>query len=118
MKCLWCGNDFAPGTVTQKYCSIKCRQTYLAKHRKDSKDERERAYPARSFQCACCGTRVSIVAGNARDMRTKFCSHQCEKRFWRHPTGKRVPSNNRMQTYRSFSEYTRYEQETNERENA
>lgn len=115
MICLECGREFERKTVTQKYCSNACGSRYVRRHKSDPEEERARLYPARSFTCACCGYPVAICAGNSMDMRTRFCSGQCERKYWKHPPGRHMPSNNRMTTYRSVEEYMRHERGTNER---
>ena len=113
MKCLECGIEFAEGTVVQKFCSIRCQRKNQRKRKHISQEERERMYPAREFQCAYCGHRVVIQAGISSDQRTKFCSGQCEKRYWKHPSPRRIPANNRMHTYHSINEYASYERKSN-----
>ena len=46
-----------------------------------------------------------------RDMRTRFCSESCEKKYWRHPPFESITS--RM-NFHSFQEYMSWEQRTNE----
>ena len=44
LKCLWCGKEFEPARVTQKYCSSECRDRAKYEKRKEflnSLNERE-----------------------------------------------------------------------------
>lgn len=36
----------------------------------------------RSFECAMCGSDVTVT--ERRDHRMRFCCESCEKRFWKH----------------------------------
>lgn len=78
MKCLNCGGEFAPLSINQKYCCGKCRESYSRKHQMD------KFYPSITFSCAQCG-RTVVTEGGTKDKRTRFCSHECEKKYWRHP---------------------------------
>lgn len=102
--CLECGIRFMPKTVVQKYCSSKCGNRYRKKYRSEMK------YPSIIFQCSQCG-RTVITEGGTGDMRTKFCSAVCEKKFWRHPPWENTSS---RINFRSTEEYASYEQHTND----
>ena len=102
-RCAYCGREFAPRTVTQKYCSRNCR----VKASYHGLVQRESV----TFQCAKCG-RTVVTEGN-RDMRTRFCCAECEKKYWRHPPYEREAA---RQNFRSAAEYASHERRTNERE--
>ena len=37
----------------------------------------------REFNCRKCGKLVKVR--NQKDFRTRFCGHECEKAYWKHP---------------------------------
>ena len=78
MKCEHCGMDFAPRTITQRYCCAQCGYAYRREHPGAAK----RHFPSITFHCSQCGRQVTTDGVN--DMRTKFCSHECEQKFWKH----------------------------------
>lgn len=93
MECPICKNDFVPKVYYAIYCSNKCGQ-WAWRHL--SKEERSKFHrPLPDFDCRYCGKHVYVDAQNG-DKRTVFCSHECEKKWWRHPrdygTGTRVVS--------------------------
>lgn len=106
MKCEYCGAEFTPLTVNQRYCSGKCGYTYRRKH----KDATRRHFPAVTFNCSQCGR--AVVTDGIRDRRTRFCSPECEKKYWRHP-----PHDNpaTRTNFKSFAAYATYEKRTNKR---
>ncbi len=77
MKCLECKAEFAPLAVNQLYCSVRCGDSYRKKH------PDETHFPPVSFCCSYCGK--AVVTDGKKDKRTRFCSHTCEKKYWRHP---------------------------------
>ena len=102
-KCLNCGEYFSELTVTQRYCCTKCGAQYRRKHTV--------AWPSISFDCAKCGRHV--VTDGRRDMRTRFCSAACEKRYWRHPPYEHETS---RINYHSAGEYLARERWENRKE--
>ena len=66
-------------------------------------------YPSIEFECSQCGRKV-VTVGGTRDKRTRFCSSQCEKKYWRHPPWENDKS---RINFRSVDEYARYERRTN-----
>ena len=76
--CLCCGKEYEKKTVTQKYCSVKCQQKYLHKNKAPR--------VSITFTCAYrhCG-RTVVTETDRLDRRTRFCSRECEKKYWRHP---------------------------------
>lgn len=104
MICLECGAAFQPRTVVQKYCSLRCGERYRRKNRGKI------LYPSIAFQCARCG-RTVVTEEGSRDMRTRFCSAVCEKKFWRHPPWE---SESSRINFRSAEEYASYERRTND----
>ena len=73
-----------------------------------------KAYPVIEFDCAHCGHHV-VTEGlhdNGRpDKRTRFCSKECEKKYWRHPPFDHESS---RQNFRSIQEYASWERRTNQ----
>lgn len=109
MLCLICGNEFTPRTVTQKYCSAKCRQEAHIKGKT--------AWMTIEFVCAECGKTVVTEGRKANgrpDMRTKFCCHSCEKKYWRHHYKQDREQADRNINFRSVRAYISYERRTNE----
>lgn len=102
MICPECGKPFQQKTVTQKYCSKKCGNRYRKKHGVE--------WVSITFRCAKCGRRVETDP-KARDMRTRFCSAECEKKYWRHPPHEQKGY---RQTYRSLREMEACERKTNQ----
>lgn len=103
MTCQNCGKQFIPRTVIQKYCSASCGNKYRRRHNISD------AWPSIEFSCAKCGRAVKTEAG--KDRRTRFCSQECERRFWRHPPHERESS---RQNFHSLAEYFSYERRTNQ----
>lgn len=103
MKCLECGEEFTPLAVNQIYCSRRCGRTYWRKNREKMK------YPSITFSCAQCG-RTVVTEEGGKDKRTRFCSAQCEKKYWRHPRWDKASSNT---NYHSIAEYAGWERRTN-----
>lgn len=102
MKCLYCGEEFTPLSVNQLYCSRSCGNKYRRRNEPPG-------YPSIQFNCSQCGR--TVVTDGVKDQRTRFCSAQCEKRFWRHPPHE--SESNRI-NFRSIDDYARYERRTNE----
>lgn len=75
VKCPNCGEEFEPRTVIQKYCCRECGVAYRKTHISQ--------YPSIRFVCAQCGE-VVVTDPERKDKRTKFCSPECEKKFWKH----------------------------------
>lgn len=80
--CLNCGTVFEENSVTQKYCCSKCRLEYLKNH--DIKS----MYTVREFECSRCGKHV-VTSTERTDKRTKFCSSECERAFWKNSNKKK-----------------------------
>ena len=113
MKCKECGEEFTPGTVIQKYCCTACARKYCSKHDMDAE------YPSITFTCAECGHTV-VTEGGTKDKRTRFCSHECEKKYWKHQTrrdedSRKHDSGSARQHFHSVGEYLSYEKRDNER---
>jgi DNA-directed RNA polymerase subunit RPC12/RpoP/endogenous inhibitor of DNA gyrase (YacG/DUF329 family) len=104
MKCLNCGTEFTALSINQKYCCTTCGARYRWKNRG------KLLYPSVTFSCSHCGKTVVTESGSG-DMRTRFCSAVCEKKFWRHPHWENT--SNRI-NFRSADEYASYERRTNE----
>lgn len=47
--------------------------------------------PLATFYCRQCKRLVEVYDKN--DRRTVFCTHSCEKKYWRHPESHRRPEN-------------------------
>lgn len=103
MKCPECGEEFEPLTVVQKYCSLVCGNRYRRKNKEKIK------YPSITFSCSQCGKTVVTEEGSG-DMRTRFCSASCEKKFWRHP---HFENPSTRMNFHSVEEYASYERRTN-----
>lgn len=101
--CPECGKRFEPkfGAVTQLFCSRKCQARYRKKHG-------SHGYPSITFTCAQCGR--TVVTGGWLDKRSRFCSRECEKRYWRHPPHEYESS---RQNFHSIEEYESWERRTN-----
>ncbi len=84
MKCLNCGKEFVPVRSTQKYCCSACRRHAARQGLNDAmRVDASPDVPAiREFRCITCGKLVRVT--DSRDCRTKFCSHRCEKTYWKH----------------------------------
>lgn len=80
-NCLNCGKPMEMRTVVQLYCSKRCQMEYYRTHKREAIDAR---WPSITFNCAKCGRTVTTEPGSD-DRRTKFCSPECEKKYWRHP---------------------------------
>lgn len=100
--CPNCGKQFEPNKPEQKYCCPKCAQKYHKKHGKGADIE------PYEFTCAKCGRLVQVT--DWRDKRTRFCSKECEKRFWRHPPHEYETSTT---NFRSLKDYQSWERRTN-----
>lgn len=101
-ECRICGRPYERKTVTQRYCSRRCRQKACDR----GLTQRESIV----FQCAKCGKTV-VTESERRDMRTRFCSQVCEKKYWRHPP---YANEAARQNFHSLREYQSYERRTNE----
>lgn len=104
MICKQCGNPFVALSVNQIYCSKSCGNKYRRKH--SIQDN----YPVIEFNCSKCGRHV-ITDGTPKDKRTRFCSHECEKAYWRHPPYEHDTS---LTNFHSVGEYLSWERRTNE----
>ena len=102
MICPECGKQFAPLSVTQKYCSSKCGQRYRRKHGV--------TLVSVTFRCAQCGRKV-VTEPERRDMRTRFCCAECERKYWKHPPHEQ---NGYRQNFRSLREMEAWERKTNQ----
>ena len=104
MKCLNCGEEFVQLSVNQKYCCKECGKKFRRTHKVAL------LYPSITFSCSQCGKTVVTEDGSG-DMRTRFCSESCEKKFWKHPHWEN--SHTRM-NFHNLDEYAGYERQTNE----
>ena len=104
MKCEYCGADFAPLSVNQRYCSDKCGVAY----RKRNPDAARQHFPIVTFNCSQCGH--AVVTDGIRDRRTRFCSASCEKKFWRHPHWENPATRT---NFKNLAAYAAYERRTN-----
>jgi len=101
-KCLNCGAEFVMRAVNQIYCCKKCAERYVYLHHGGP------PHIVLSFDCAMCGR--PVVTSDKHDKRTRFCSHECEKKYWRHPPWENETCN---VNYRSVGEYLAHERRTN-----
>ena len=103
IACPECGRIFVP-SLNQLYCSKKCSFRYYKKHGPVG-------YPSVTFNCAKCG-RVVATDGK-KDRRSRFCSPECEKRYWRHPPHEHTTSNT---MFHNVSDYLSYEHRSNRKQ--
>lgn len=101
--CPFCGKRFTPvyGAVTKVFCSQKCRDLSYAQYGPYNR-------ASITFRCAKCG-RLVITEGGS-DARTRFCSLECEKKYWRHPPYDHEAS---RQNFHSIQDYESWERRTN-----
>ena len=99
--CEFCGKAYEVKTVTQRYCSRHCALRASATGRV--------RYISVTFTCAKCG-RVVVTEPDRRDRRSRFCSAECERRYWRHPPHEHETA---RQNFRSLEEYAAWERRTN-----
>lgn len=109
-SCAVCGKKFNPNSRGALYCSAKCMRRRFDAQRLDfgkrdapimtQEELRELPYEARvGLRVACANVRcrrVFLIGGREDgkiDKRTRFCSAECEKQYWRdvtrHPEKKR-----------------------------
>lgn len=104
-RCPVCGEKFEKIHRLQVYCSETC---YQAADRRKVKAQRLR--PSVRFECAHCGKTV-ITDPESGDKRSRFCSKECERKYWRHPPQDYSPRN---QCFQSAGQIAAYEKRTNE----
>lgn len=104
MKCKYCQKEFIAVAVNQKYCSKHCGYKYRTTH------GIENEYPSITFACSKCG-KIVVTDGTPHDKRTRFCSPECEKKYWRHPPFDHDSCNI---NFHSVQEYISWERRTNE----
>lgn len=92
--------------VNQMYCCKECGDKYRRTHNV------QELYPSLRFECACCGKTV-ITEEGSRDKRTRFCSPECEREYWRHQYLKENVSTHQRMNFHSVEEYFSYERRTN-----
>ena len=81
MICRNCGKEFV-SKLNQVHCSKTCYRRFQERKRKGKVFTDKRAEPVQ-FNCSQCGKAVSIE--DYSDKRSRFCSMECEKKYWRHP---------------------------------
>ena len=98
--CPWCRRSFEP-KLNQIYCSKKCGNKYRKTYGHGV------GYSSITFACSVCGR--TVVTEPPKDKRSRFCSVECEKKYWKHP-----PHENPAQftNFRSVREYMGYERRT------
>lgn len=82
-QCPQCGTHFITRQATQKYCCPACKRQH-ERHAKPEHPEDETITGApviRTFCCKNCGKWISVT--RKTDKREIFCSHKCEKNFYR-----------------------------------
>lgn len=100
-KCPWCDKEFVPVYNAHIFCSRKCRQLYVKKNGKAPEP------PTIIFECAQCGRKVQA---GGKDRRTRFCSRECEHKYWKHPPYETEPRN---QMFKSLGSAESHEKWTN-----
>ena len=104
MICAQCGQMFVAKNAVQRYCSPQCRADF-----RKQQDVR-RNYPPTTFVCGNPKCRKTVETATDRlDKRTRFCSRECEKAYWRHP-----PKKSHIRNWHSIEEYESYERRTSE----
>lgn len=99
MFCIDCGVTLIGNQ--KKFCSRKC-----SKHWYKNNDVMHPVYEGkaiRQFNCAQCNYNVYVYAES--DLRTKFCSNMCSRKYFRHRYGKGnkgTSSMSRPMTFDSF----------------
>lgn len=82
-QCPQCGAHFITRQATQKYCCPACKRQH-ERHAEPEHPEDETITDApviRTFCCKNCGKWISVT--RKTDKREIFCSHKCEKNFYR-----------------------------------
>lgn len=100
--CPECGREFVKTHPGHLYCTPQCGKAYRRRHPMSND-------PSVTFVCAKCG-RVVVTEPERGDRRTRFCSAECEKRYWRHPE----TEGRNLRNYRTAGEYFQHEKFTNE----
>ena len=111
-RCAWCGKPFQRNTDYQIFCSHACGD-----RSRNARNAKKIDYYARAlrdsltFECANCGKSVTTTPEDG-DKRSKFCSAQCEKTYWKYKykLDQKFPS---RQNFHSFNHYANYEKYTN-----
>lgn len=103
MKCLNCNEEFIPLSVNQLYCCTKCGVKYRKSH------DTSYLYPSIEFNCTMCGKKVVTEEG-LKDKRTRFCSNECEKKYWKHPFYEHESNNT---NFHNINHYISWEKRTN-----
>ena len=100
-NCMECGKPFAAQNARHACCSTECA---LKWRRRNQTPQRVSI----AFTCAKCG-RAVVTEPERGDRRSRFCSMECEKKYWRHPPkeGKEV------RNYTCAEVYMAYERRTN-----
>lgn len=101
--CPNCGKMFEPVNSNQLYCCKRCQWTYVNRHKHGV------GYASVTFTCAMCGH--TVVTEGGRDKRSRFCSPECEKRYWRHPP---YECESNRTNFHTIDEYASWERRTNE----
>lgn len=99
--CPNCGKEFIANSPNRIYCCRKCGDQYRRKGHHAN-------YPPTVFVCRNCGSTVRTEGGT--DKRTVFCSHDCEKQYWRHPP---EAKRSQIRNYCSASQYASWEKWSN-----
>lgn len=98
--CPQCGCEFT-AALNKIFCSVKCQAKY-------NRTKGAAGYPTIEFSCAKCG-RLVVTDGKG-DKRSRFCSPECEKKYWRHPPHEHTTSNT---MFHNIGEYLSYERRSN-----
>ena len=99
--CPQCRKEFVKEHPVQKYCSKKCYNKYRKENGKCA------PWPELTFNCAWCG---KVVVTGGTDRRSRFCSYECERKYWRHPS---YDYESYSQAFHTLGEMESYEKRTN-----
>ena len=82
-ECPVCHHTFTARSMSQVYCKSSCRAKAAKRLTCEERTEfRRKGFRPRSFTCPVCKKTVDVT--DPDDHRTRFCSHACEREFWRH----------------------------------
>lgn len=101
MICPECGESFEARAVNQRFCSARRREKHWRIHGYQRRE-------SITFLCANPKCRKMVVTETNRpDKRTRFCSRECEKAYWRHP-----PKDSDIRNFSGMDSYRSYEQKS------
>lgn len=81
--CKWCKKIFIPSRQKQMFCSHRCSHYFHNRIGNHTGIEPKPDSYVKKFVCAQCG-KVVYIQDEKQDKRTRFCSSQCIRRYYRH----------------------------------